>query len=75
MTTSMTTVATWPISRVSCWRRKLWRTFDDRDFEFQPRHIRRPEPKCNIWGREFQGGRENNSFNSNSFRDNFFAKF
>jgi hypothetical protein len=24
----MTTFTTWPISRVSCWRRKLWRHFE-----------------------------------------------
>jgi hypothetical protein len=69
----MTTVTTTPISRVSCWGRKLWRPFEvqlhrrrttlfmTRTFLF---HV-----DTKFWGRE------ENSFDSNSFRNrNFFAK-
>jgi hypothetical protein len=34
---SMIASPTWPISRVSCWRRKLWRTFEVQ------------HPKCAKW--------------------------
>ncbi len=79
----MTAVATWPISRVSCWRRKLWSPFEVQ------LHRRRTTLFAFCWdehfcltstrkfgeGGNFKGGEGRNSFDSNSFRNrNFFAK-
>jgi hypothetical protein len=54
----LTTVTTTPISRVSCWRRKLWRPFE---VQLHRRH--------EILGR----GREENWFDSYSFRGRNFC--
>ncbi len=68
----MTTVPTLPISRVSCWRRKLGRHFEalwgSTSSATRTRKQSRKHVDADIWGREFQGGREENSFDCNSFR-------